>query len=176
MRSSPFPPQARPEAAVLCLAATIWPGGRANDLSGAVLARLDESVSGVGAVVLAPDGDIDTTCLRAICVLHERLRARGIQLRLVTTTQEQAKQLLTSAVNGTVTSLAVHPSLRSAVLAACAALPGPGLVNAGVRAALSAPVEQLRLVQGAGVSGSREGGGREDLAVRGDQADCGELA
>jgi hypothetical protein len=144
MRSYRFLPLSRAEAPVLCLTATVRPGG-ANDLSGALLARLAESARDVGTVVLAPDGDIDTTCLQAVCALHERLRASGIQLRLVAGKQEQAQQLRASSVSETVTALPVHPSLRSAVLAACAALAGPGLVNARVRAALSAPVEQLRL-------------------------------
>jgi hypothetical protein len=138
--------EASAAASVLCLAATVRRGS-ASDLPGAVLARLAESARDVGTVVLAPDGDIDTGCLAAICALHEGLRARGIQLRLVSGTPETAQQLRTSAVSTTVTALAVHPTVRSAVLTAYAALPGPGLVNAQVRAALSAPVEQLCLDQ-----------------------------
>src|ERR1700744_3597055 len=109
MRSYRFLPLSRAEAPVLCLTATGRPGG-ANDLSGALLARLAESARDVGTVVLAPDGDIDTTCLQAVCALHERLRASGIQLRLVAGKQEQAQQLRASSVSETVTALPVHPS------------------------------------------------------------------
>jgi hypothetical protein len=40
---------------------------------------------------------------------------------------------------------AIHPSLRAAVLASYAALPGPGLVTTDVRAALTEPAESLSL-------------------------------
>ncbi len=148
MRITRFLPLSRTEAgaaaSVLCLAATVGPG-TAGDLGGAVLARLAGSAGDVGTVVLAPDGDIDAACLEGMSALHEELRARGIQLYLVIGTPETAQLLRTPAAGPTVTPLAVHPSLRSAVLAACAALPGPGLVNAQIRAALSAPVERLCL-------------------------------
>jgi hypothetical protein len=141
-----FLPLSRTEAgaaaSVLCLAATVAPE-TAGDLGGAVLARLAGSGCEVGTVVLVPDGDIDAAGLETMCTLHERLRARGIRLYLVIGTPETAQLLRTSTAGTTVTALAVHPSLRSAVLAACAALPGPGLVNAQIRAVLSAPVERL---------------------------------
>jgi hypothetical protein len=135
--------KARAEASVLCMAVTVQPS-EAGDLRSAVLARLAESGRDTGTLVLAIDGDIDASCLQTVCALHEGLRARGIQFRLVTGTQD----LMTSASDATVSALEIHSSLRSAVLTACAALPGPGLMNAQVRAALSAPVEQLSLAPG----------------------------
>ncbi|MGH3282587.1 MAG: hypothetical protein ACRDNW_26115 [Trebonia sp.] len=144
MRTTRFLPLARAkasaEASVLCMAVTVQ-ASEAGDLSSAVLARLAESGRDTGTLVLAIDGDIDASCLQTVCALHAGLRARGIQFRLVA----GAPELVTSAAGTTVTALEVHSSLRSAVLTACAALPGPGLVNAQVRAALSAPVEQLSL-------------------------------
>ncbi|MGH3170046.1 MAG: hypothetical protein ACRDN0_29705, partial [Trebonia sp.] len=137
-----------PAASVLCLVATLRPG-MASHLCGAVLARLAESADDVGTVVLAPEGDIDTGCLASMCVLHESLHARGIQLRLVIGTQEMTEKFRASAVTVTAATAtpapAVHPSLRAAMLAAFAALPGPGLVNSRVRASLAPPVEELCL-------------------------------
>ncbi|HEY6497428.1 MAG TPA: hypothetical protein VIZ43_29470 [Trebonia sp.] len=144
MRTTRFLPLSRApasaDASVLCLAVTVQPG-EASDLSGAVLAHLAVSGRGAGTLILAVDGDIDDDCLRSVCALHEGLRARGIRFRLVAET----RQLAAPAADTTVAALPVHPSLRCAVLAACAALPGPGLVNAQVHAAMSAPVEELRL-------------------------------
>lgn len=130
-------------AAVLCLVVTLRPG-MAGHLCAAVLERLAESADDVGTVVLAPEGDIDAGCLRSICVLHESLHARGVQLRLVIETPEMTEKFRASAATATAAP-AVHPSLRAAVLAAFAALPGPGLVNSRVRASLAPPVEELCL-------------------------------
>jgi hypothetical protein len=138
--------KARRQTSVVCLAATVTPG-KAEELSNAVLARLAGSGPDAGTVVLALDGDIDSGCLQTVCTLHEGLQERGIRFRVVIGAQEAAQELRASAVSATVTALEVHPCLRSAVLAACAALPGPGLVNAQVRAALSTPVEHLHLAR-----------------------------
>ncbi len=143
-RFLPPPGAASPKAPVLCLAATLQPG-QASDLSGAVLARLAESGYGAETVVLALDGDIDADRLKAVCSLHECLRAHGTRLRLVIEANEAAGQPQAPAASEAAAPLMIHPSLRSAVLAAYAALPGPGLVDAQVRTALSVPAERVHL-------------------------------
>ena len=137
------------EAAVLCLEATLKPGGAAG-VNRAVLAHLAESAQPAGTVILALDGDVNEGCLEALRPLDGALRARGIGLRLVMTTPGTAPGTGAPcpgapAMSAGAASPPVHGSMRTAVLAVYAGLPGPGLVNAQVRAALSAPVEYLRL-------------------------------
>ncbi len=145
MRSSRFLPPPRGAAGtgapVLCLAATCT-ADRASELSGAVLARLARSGHRAQTVVLALDGDIDAGCLRAMRALDECLHASGTRLRLVIEASDAARQS-PSAGGEPFPSLTIHPSVRSAVLAGYAAIHGPGLVNAEVRAVLSAPAERV---------------------------------
>ena len=130
------------EASVLCLAATAEPG-RADDVTSAVLARATSGVPG-GTVVLALDGAVDADCLEALCSLQERLHALGMCLRLAVGPDEPRRQLRKEAASRPVTSLAIHPTLRSALLATYAAYLGPGVVTAQVRAALAVPAEPLQ--------------------------------
>lgn len=130
------------EASVLCLAATAEPG-RADDVTSAVLARATSGVPG-GTVVLALDGAVDADCLEALCSLQERLHALGMCLRLAVGPDEPRRQLRKEAASRPVTSLAIHPTLRSALLATYAACLGPGVVTAQVRAALAVPAELLQ--------------------------------
>jgi len=133
-----------PEAFVLCLAATVGPG-QADDVASTVLARAAECAAErrarAGTVVLALDGAVDADCLEALCCLQEGLRTLGMCLRLAIGPGEPGRQPRTVAGN----ALAVHPTLRSALLATYAARLGPGLVTAQVRAALSAPAEPLQI-------------------------------
>jgi hypothetical protein len=127
----------------LCLAATVGPR-QFGDLASAVLARTAAGPgpqAGTVVLVLVLDGDIDAGWPEALGLLGQRLSALGTCLRLVITPQGAARQLRGEAS----ASLAIHPNLRSAMLAAYAARLGPGLVTAQVRAALSAPAEPLRL-------------------------------
>jgi hypothetical protein len=131
------------EASVLCLAATAEPS-RADDVTSAVLARAATSGAPGGTVVLALDGTVDADCLEALCSLQERLHALGMCLRLAVGPDEPRRQLRKEAVSRPVTSLAIHPTLRSALLATYAAYLGPGVVTAQVRAALAVPAEPLQ--------------------------------
>jgi anti-anti-sigma regulatory factor len=111
--------------------------GLAGELAAAVLARAAEC-GGAATVVLelAGTAEIDAAGRAALCSLHSELRALGTSLRLVVT-DRAAREALRGG------GLAVHPSMRCAVLAAYAELPGPGLVTPGVRAALAEPPEPL---------------------------------
>ena len=131
------------EASVLCLAATAEPG-RTDDVTSAVLARAATSGVPGGTVVLALDGAVDADCLEALCSLQERLHALGMCLRLAVGPDEPRRQLRKEAASRPVTSLAIHPTLRSALLATYAAYLGPGVVTAQVRAALAVPAEPLQ--------------------------------
>jgi hypothetical protein len=138
---------------ILRLSGTLSPG-QAHVLAGAVLARLagpgwpagpGRAGASMPTVVLelevtagiAADGEA------ALRSLHERLRMTGIRLRLVIAAGPLRDRLRCAGCGPCAPALAVHPSLRSAVLAAYAELPGPGVVTPGVRAALAAPAEPL---------------------------------
>lgn len=151
MRKSLFLAQSRTEdtseASVLCLAATAEPG-RADDVTSAVLARAATAEVLGGTVVLALDGAVDTDCLEALCSLQERLHALGMCLRLAVGPDEPRRRLRKEVASRPVTSLAIHPTLRSALLATYAADLGPGVVTAPVRAALAVPAEPLQAAPG----------------------------
>jgi len=138
---------ASPEAVMLRLTATVEPG-QAGDLASTVLARAARPGAGASTIVLVLDGTVDSDCLEALALLQDRLRALGTCLRLVIGPRGSG-QPREPAASTSVTSLAIHPSLRSAVLAVFAARLGPGLVTAQVRAALSAPAEPLHVRAGA---------------------------
>jgi hypothetical protein len=75
--------------------------------------------------------------------LHERLRPAGARLWLAAIPRPLADRLRDCGVTGLLGAGAIHPSRRAAVLAAFAALPGPGLVTPQLRAALAVPPEPL---------------------------------
>jgi hypothetical protein len=131
------------EALVLCLAATVQ-RGQTDDVTSTVLARAAESGAREGTVVLALDGAVDAECLQSLCSLQDRLRALGMCLRLAICPEEPGRQPRKQTAMRA-TSLAIHPTLRSALLATYAARLGPGLVTAQVRAALSVPAEPLQV-------------------------------
>jgi hypothetical protein len=116
---------------------------------------------------------IDADSHTALLALHHRLRILGTQLRIATASHQLASRLGQAGGPGHVAGPgeaagpgqaggpghvagpgeaglpaylspdAIHDSFRSAVLAAYAALPGPGLVTAQVRAALDTPLEPV---------------------------------
>ena len=137
-------PRVSPEAFVVCLAATVEPG-QAAGLTSAVVARAAKAGPRAGTVVLALAGAVDVGLVEALCSLQEELRSLGTCLRLVVVPQGPRQQLREQAASAPGTSLAIHPSVRSAVLAAYAARLGPGVVTAEVRATLSAPAEPVHL-------------------------------
>jgi hypothetical protein len=76
-----------------------------------------------------------------LCKLAGALHPCGIALRLVIAPGREHDRLLETAPGPP--GPPVHPTLRAAVLATYAALPGPGLVTPGVRADLAMPAEPL---------------------------------
>ncbi len=138
-RTAPAP-SARPRSPlpVLHLSGTLA-DGQADSLVPAVLARLG-GFRRVGTVVLELDSgaELDCRARQALCGLQSLLERRGIDLRLVITSR-QARDDLAAAAEHRIGPDVVHDSARAAMLAAYALLPGQGLVDAGMRAALAAP-------------------------------------
>lgn len=135
--------QARPGAIrripVMRLAGTFEPG-----LTGALVARVTRPGQRVGTVVadLGDGAGIDGEAGRELRSLQDMLRSRGTSLRLAVTS-DAVRRALTAGAAHRIGPLTVHQTPRAAVLAACAELPGPGFVNAYVRAALAGPAETL---------------------------------
>ncbi len=129
---------------VLRLGITPAPG-QAEILAEAVLARVLAGSRAVGTVVLdlGTDAAIDAATCAALHALDGRLRALGTRLRLAIGSEQVRDRLRDSGLTQPLGGAAIHPSLRAAVLAAYAGLPGPGLVTAEIRAALAAPAEPL---------------------------------
>lgn len=75
--------------------------------------------------------------------LHERLHGHGSRLWLAAAPRAVSEQFDENGLTGMLGAAAIHPSRRAAVLAAFAALPGPGLVTSPVREALTAEPEPL---------------------------------
>jgi anti-anti-sigma regulatory factor len=135
---------ARSHVPVLGLTSTLQPG-EAGLLTDRVLARVLGGGQ-VGTVVLdlTTADDIDADGCTALHALHESLRSIGTQLRVVAHGAVRDR-LRAAGLTQRLGRGAIHPSLRAAVLASYAALPGPGLVTTDVRAALTEPAESLRL-------------------------------
>ncbi len=138
-RTAPVP-SARPRSPlpVLRLTGTLA-GDQADSLVPAVLARV-AGFRRVGTVVLELDNAavLDCRARQALCGLRSLLERRGTYLRLVITSR-QARDDLATAAEHRIGPDVVHDSARAAMLAAYAQVPGPGLVDAGMRAALAAP-------------------------------------
>jgi hypothetical protein len=142
-RTAPVSP-ARPRSPlpVLRLTCTLT-GDQVDGLVPAVLARL-AGFRRVGTVVLELDraAVLDCRARQALCGLRALLDRRGTDLRLVITSR-QTRDDLAAAAEHRIGPDVVHDSPRAAMLAAYALLPGPGLVDAGMRAALAAPPATL---------------------------------
>jgi uncharacterized membrane protein len=137
---TPAAPALRHPVPVLRLAATLAAGQGAGLVS-AVLARV-ASGRPVGTVVLELE---NTTAIGddgrdALHGLGGRLAGLGIRLRLAIVSPQVRGRWLADSRTG---PLPVHPSLRCAVLACYAMLPGPGLVTGPIRTDLERPAEQL---------------------------------
>ena len=137
----------RPRIPLLRLGLTLE-AGQAGALTEVVLARVLSCRRGVETVVLdlGPGADLDASTCEALHALHDRLRALSTRLWLVAAAGHTRERLRDSGLTHRLGSGAIHPSLRAAVLATYAAMPGPGLVTEDVRAALAAPAEPLRLL------------------------------
>jgi hypothetical protein len=116
-------------------------------LPDAVVARLAGWQGAAATVVLTVSGDppADGTLRDALNALHCSLRTSGARLVLVAEAGTVRKYLEQATPEASPSSLPVHPTQRSAVLACYAKLSGPGLVTPAIRAALTSPAEPLAL-------------------------------
>jgi hypothetical protein len=131
---------------ILCLGLSIsLEADRAHRLVDAILDRVLGSALPVGTVILdlRAGADLDADSGAALVSLHHRLASMGTRLRIATACRQLAGRLREADLPQHLGADAIHDSVRSAVLATYAALPGPGLVTAQVRAALDIPVEAV---------------------------------
>ena len=147
MRFSWFRPArpSAPEYQVLQL--TVAPAtDQAGETASKVMARLASCGDAVGAVILTLEGDLHPSSMprEALYALGCGLQASSIRLHVVIGARDARQSLEQCRLDGTESPLAVHPTLRSAVLASYAELPGPALVTAAVRAALVTPAAQVQ--------------------------------
>ena len=129
-----------------CLAMSVsLATGQADRLADIILDRVLSCAYPVGTVILNlhAASDIDADSRSALLSLHRRLRSLGTQLRIATASHQLAGRLREAGLPQQLSADTIHDSFRSAVLATYAALPGPGLVTARVRAALDTPVEPV---------------------------------
>jgi uncharacterized membrane protein len=132
---------------VLPLTVPLSPG-QAHGLASAVLARLALAGKDVWTVVLEVQGaaELDAIGWEELCRLHDQLRRRRTRLTLVIAARQAREELLERS-RRVMAGVAVHHSVRSAVLAAYSELPGPGLVTSEIRIAMTAPAEPLSLLR-----------------------------
>jgi hypothetical protein len=138
-------PQAAARWIPLVRLACTLAAGQGSVLASAVLARVTRPGQQVGTVVLdlGTGACIDDQAREALCSLRAALRRQGTSLRLVIASPSVRAALSTAGPAGRISPDMLHPTLRAAVLATYAGLPGPGLATAQVRAALAMPAEQL---------------------------------
>lgn len=137
-----FPPAGRPPH--LGLSCSLAPG-RAWPAASAALARVLGSPLPPRVVILElTAAELDSDAGAALGWLRDRLRRAGSRLWLAAASAPARQQLQQAGAAEWLGPDAVHRSLRAAVLAVYAALPGPGLVTADLRAALTTPAEPLR--------------------------------
>jgi MFS superfamily sulfate permease-like transporter len=133
-------------AEILCLGLSIsLETGPIHRLADTICDRVLGSARPVGTVILdlRAGADIDADSRAALLSLHRRLASMGTRLRIATACRQLAARLREDDLPRHLGADAIHDSVRSAVLATYAALPGPGLVTAHVRAALDIPVEAV---------------------------------
>jgi hypothetical protein len=101
----------------------------------------------VGTVVLdlGVAATVEPGACAAILLLHQRLTAIGTRLRLAASTRGLADCLTEAGVVQQLGRDTIHPSFRSAVLAAYAAQPGPGLAVGRIRTELEMQAELIEL-------------------------------
>jgi len=131
-----------------CLAVTCsLDGGQATRLADAIVRRVLHSGCPVGTVVLdlGPVTSIDVEAGAAILSVHQRLTAIGTRLRLAASACGLLDGLADAGITQQLGRDAIHPSVRSAMLAAYAALPGPGLVMGQIKSALDTEAEFITL-------------------------------
>jgi hypothetical protein len=135
-------------AQLSCLAVTCpLEGCQASKLADAIVRRVLHSGCPVGTVVLdlGPVTSVDTEACAAILSVHLRLTAIGTRLRLAASARGLPDGLADAGITQQLGRDAIHPSVRSAVLATYAALPGPGLVVGQIKTALETEAEFISL-------------------------------
>jgi MFS superfamily sulfate permease-like transporter len=133
-------------AEILCLGLSIsLKTGQIHRLADTICDRVLGSARAVGTVILdlRADAGIDADSRAALLSLHRRLASMGTRLRIAAACRQLAAHLREDDLQRHLGADAIHDSVRSAVLATYASLPGPGLVTAQVRAALDTPVESV---------------------------------
>jgi MFS superfamily sulfate permease-like transporter len=136
------------QAQLTCLAVTCsLEGGQAGRLADEIVRRVLHSSYPVGTVVLdlGPVSSIDAEACAAILSVHQRLTTTGTRLRLAASARGLPDGLADAGITQQLGRDAIHPSVRSAMLAAYAALPGPGLVIGQIKSALDTEAEFISL-------------------------------
>jgi MFS superfamily sulfate permease-like transporter len=140
-------------AGILCLGLSVTlESGQADRLADAVLDRVVRPGRPVGTVILdvrAGTG-LDSQSRAILVGLQQMLASMGTRLRIVTSCRRLADRLREAGLAEHLGPGEIHDSVRSAVLATYASLPGPGVVTPQVRAALDIPVEMVDPEPGGG--------------------------
>ena len=141
-QSAVWPPPRR----IVCLRLTCQlSSGTAADVVQAVIDRVHAAGPPPCIVVLdlRHTGAIDDDARRALQTLHDVLAQSQSRLRLAHPAAEARATLAIDGPLGTISPEDVHGSLRQALLAAYASLPGPALVTSATRRLLTEPPESL---------------------------------
>jgi hypothetical protein len=122
-------------------------GCRGSGLADAVLRRVLLCGCPVGTVVLdlGVTATLDPEACAAILLVHQRLTAIGTRLRLAAGTRGLIGCLADAGVVQQLGRYTIHPSFHTAVLAAYAAQPGPGLAVGRIRTELEMQAETIDL-------------------------------
>ena len=120
---------------------------RGGGLADAVLRRVLRCGCPVGTVVLdlGVAATLEPDTCAAILLMHQRLTAIGTRLRLAASTRGLVNCLADAGVVQQLGRDTIHASFRSAVLAAYAAQPGPGLATGRIRTELETQAEIIEL-------------------------------
>ena len=135
-----------PPRRIVCLRLTCrLSSGTADDVVQAVINRVLAAGPPPCIVVLdlRHTRAIDDDARRALQTLQDVLAQDQSRLRLALPAAEARATLTTDGPLGTISPEDVHGSLRQALLAAYASLPGPALVTSATRRLLTEPPEAL---------------------------------
>jgi hypothetical protein len=137
---------ALPRGACLRLSAPVG-AQPAEMLAAAVLKRVGGTSRELGTVILdvGPITEVSAGDCAALLALHYVLATTGTRLRLAGVGTGALRCPSGADLVAALGHGAIHPTLRSAVLATAAEQPGPGLCTGAVRAGLAQPAEPLRL-------------------------------
>lgn len=121
--------------------------GTADDVVQAVIDRVHAAGPSACTVVLdlRHTRAIDDDARRALQALQDMLTQSQSRLRLAHPAAEARATLTLDGPLGAISRADVHGSLREALLAAHASLPGPALVTSAIRRLLTEPPELLSL-------------------------------